>query len=150
MTRRSYFGALSGSLGAAQIAGAQDTQSARPPADPSLDLSSFGLKGDGITDDTGAIQKSLDVAAKTGATVVLPPARYLVAGHLKIPPGVGLEGVHHGPVGQGPLTGTVILTTAGRDKEDAPPLFDMGSGTSVRDLMVFYPEQSPTEVHPYP
>ena len=137
MTRRSYITALTGSLAAAEIAEAQD-------------LAQFGIKGDGKTDDTAAIQKALDAAAKNGATVLLPPARYLVSGNLKIPPGVGLEGVHQGPVGQGPLTGTVILTTAGRDKEDAPPLIDMGSGTSVSDLMIFYPEQSPTEVHPYP
>jgi hypothetical protein len=114
------------------------------------DLSSVGIKADGTTDDTAAIRKALDEAAKTGATVVLPPARYLVAGSLTIPPGVSLEGIHDAPVGQGPLTGTVILTTGGRDKEDAPALFEMGSGTMVRGLMVFYPEQVATDVHPYP
>jgi hypothetical protein len=126
MTRRSYLSAFTGSLVAAEIADAQD-------------LSPFGIKADGLTDDTASIQKALDAAAKAGGSVVLPAARYRVAGNLKIPPGVGLEGVHHGPIGQGPLTGTVILTTAARDKEDAPPLFDMASGTSVRGLMVFYP-----------
>src|SRR5271166_6580157 len=146
MTRRKYFGALSGSLAAAGIAEAQDTPAARPPAD----LSSFGIKADGTTDDTAAIQKALDEAAKTGATVLLPAARYLVKGSLKIPPGAGLEGIHNAVMGQGPLTGTVILTTAGRDKEDAAALFDMGSGTMVRGLMIFYPEQVATDVHPYP
>jgi hypothetical protein len=146
MTRRKYFGAFSGSLAAAGIAEAQDTPTARPPAD----LSSFGIKADGTSDDTAAIQKALDAAGKTGGTVVLPPARYLVAGSLKIPPGAGLEGIHNAVMGQGPLTGTVILTTAGRDKEDAPALFDMGSGTMVRGLMIFYPEQVATDVHPYP
>ena len=60
----------------------------------------------------------------------MPASQYRVAGNLKIPPGVGLEGVHHDPIGQGPLTGTVILTTAASDNEDAPPVFDMASGTS--------------------
>src|ERR1035438_5910785 len=135
MTRRSYLSTLSGSLAAAEIAEAQD-------------LVPFGIKADGVADDTAAIQKALDTAAKSGASVILPPGRYLVAGNLKIPAGVSLEGVHNAPVGQGPLTGTVILTTGGRDKEDAPALFDMASGTLVRGLMVFYPEQSPTAVHP--
>jgi hypothetical protein len=83
-------------------------------------LSCFGIKADGVTDDTGAIQKALDATAKTEERCVLAAARYLVAGSLTIPPGVSLEGVHDAPVGQGPLTGTVILTTGGRDKEDAP------------------------------
>ena len=150
MTRRSYLGALSGSLAVAEIADGQGTVAARPPAGTTSDLSSFGIKADGTTDDTAAIQKALDEAAKTGATVVLPPARYLVAGSLKIPAGVSLEGIHDAPVGQGPLTGTVILTTGGRDKEDAPALFEMGSGTMVRGLMIFYPEQVATDIHPYP
>ncbi len=150
MTRRLYFGALSGSLAAAEIAAAQTAETARPPAGASLDLSSFSIQGDGKSDDTSAIQKALDEAARTGAAVVLPPARYLVAGSLKIPPGVSLEGIHDAPVRQGPLTGTVILATGGRDQEDRPAVFEMGSGTMVRGLMIFYPEQLPTDIHPYP
>ncbi|HWB86909.1 MAG TPA: glycoside hydrolase family 28 protein [Bryobacteraceae bacterium] len=37
----------------------------------------YGAKGDGTTVDTAAIQKALDAAAKTGATVVLKPGTYL-------------------------------------------------------------------------
>ncbi|HUA63665.1 MAG TPA: glycosyl hydrolase family 28-related protein, partial [Verrucomicrobiae bacterium] len=74
MTRRTYLTALTGTLAAAEAA-------------ETLDLSAFGIKADGATDDTAAIQKALDAAAKTGATVLLPPARYMVAGNLKIPPG---------------------------------------------------------------
>src|SRR5260370_42307864 len=105
MTRRRYFGALSGSLAAAGIAEAQDPPAARPPAD----LSSFGIEADGTTDDTAAIQKALDEAAKTGATVGLPAARDLVKGRLKIPPGAGLAGIDNAVVGQWPLTVTGSL-----------------------------------------
>jgi hypothetical protein len=132
------------------IAGAQETAAANPPGGAAADLSRFGIKADGTSDDTASIQKALDEAAKTGATVVLPPARYLVKGSLKIPLGVALEGIHDAPVGQGPLTGTVILTTGGRDNENAPALIEMGSGTMVRGLMIFYPEQVATDIHPYP
>jgi len=152
MTRRSYLGALSGIAASAEIAEAQETAAAKPPSGAGAmpDLSSFGVKADGVTDDTSALQKALDAAGKTGSTLQLPAAKYLVAGSLTIPPGVSLEGAHDAPVGQGPLTGTVILTTGGRDKEDAPALFEMGSAAMVRGLMVFYPEQVATSIHPYP
>jgi hypothetical protein len=52
----------------------------------------FGAKGDGVTDDTAAIQKALDEAGKTGGEVKLAPAKYLVSGSLKIPVGVALTG----------------------------------------------------------
>jgi hypothetical protein len=150
MTRRTYLGGLSGSLACAEVVEAQGTLPAKLPAGAAPDLSSFGLRGDGVTDDTGAMRNALDAAAKTGATLRLPAARYLIAGSLTIPPGVSLEGVHDAPVGRGPLTGTVILATGGRDKEDAPALFEMGSGSMVRGLTVFYPEQAATDIHPYP
>jgi hypothetical protein len=114
-----------------------------------LDLTGFGVKGDGRTDDTTAIQKVLDAAAATGGTIRLPAAKYLVAGSLRIPPGVCLEGVHDSPRWPAPLTGTVILATGGRDQEEGPALFEMGSGGMVRGLTVYYPEQKATEIHPY-
>lgn len=150
MTRRCYLGAMGVPLAMAEIAEGQQNPAAAPAHSATLDLESFGIQADGTTDDTASLQKALDEAAKNGATVVLPAGRYLVAGNLKVPPGVSLEGVHKAPVGQGPLTGTVILATGGRDKEDAPALFQMGSGTVVCGLMIFYPEQAASDVHPYP
>ena len=131
MTRRTYFGALGASLAATQ------------------ELPS-GLKADGATDDTVALQKALDAAAATGASVRLPAGKYLVGGCLTIPAGVALEGVHDSPRWPAPLAGTVLLATAGRDKEDGPAFLEMGSGSMVRGLTIYYPEQKATEIHPYP
>jgi hypothetical protein len=117
--------------------------------DPSP-LTPAGLAADGVTDDTAAIQKALDEAAKAGGRVYLPPGRYLVAGSLNISPGVMLEGALDSPVWIKPLKGTVILATSGRDKEDAPPLFDLGNSATVRGLSVYYPAQKVGDVHPYP
>jgi hypothetical protein len=81
--------------------------------------------------------------------VHLPPARYLVKGSLRIPPGVTLHGMMESPVWSDPLKGSIILATGGRDNEDAPALFEMGHSSAVRGLTVFYPEQQTTNIHPY-
>ncbi|MBI4875252.1 MAG: hypothetical protein HY822_11525 [Acidobacteria bacterium] len=143
MKRRSCFGVMAAGFAPAAFAGSAVARDA-------LDLTAFGIRADGSTDDTAAIQKALDAAGVKGGTVVLPPAKYLVAGSLRIPPGVSLEGVYDAPMGREPLLGTVVLATGGRDKEDAPALFEMGNGCMVRGLTVFYPEQMATDIHPYP
>jgi hypothetical protein len=107
--------------------------------------------GDGVTDDTAAIQAAIDAAHAGGGGIVRLGARhYLVRGNLTIKPGVTLEGVHDAPQYIEPLLGTVILATAGRDDESAPPLMLLGDSSMVRGLTVFYPKQKPTDVHPYP
>ncbi len=113
-------------------------------------VSAFGAKGDGKVDDTAAITKALAAAGKLGGRVLLPPGRYLVAGSLRIPPGVTLEGGNSSPVWSEPLLGVVILTTGGRDQESAPALFELGHSATVRGITIWYPEQKPGEIHPYP
>jgi hypothetical protein len=113
-------------------------------------VGAHGAKGDGTSDDTAAIQAALDATGRTGGKVHLPPGRFLVKGSLKIPSGVTLEGVAVSPQWSEPLTGSVVLATGGRDKEDAPALFEMGSSSTVIGLTVFYPEQKVREIHPYP
>jgi hypothetical protein len=56
-----------------------------------INICSFGAKGDGSTDDTAAIQKAIDEAAKTGATVLIPPGTFLTS-TLKMFPHVGMLG----------------------------------------------------------
>jgi hypothetical protein len=56
-----------------------------------LDVTQFGAKGDGQTDDTAAIQKALDAAAKTQGTVLVPEGVFVCA-DLKVPTQVGLVG----------------------------------------------------------
>lgn len=50
----------------------------RPPA-LVLNVKDFGARGDGITDDTAAIQAALDVVPAAGATVHFPAGTYLVS-----------------------------------------------------------------------
>lgn len=114
------------------------------------DLSRYGVKADGTTDDTAALQKAIDAAAESGDTVYLPPAKYLVAGSLTVKPGVTIKGAAEAPRWSAPLTGTIILATGGRDTEEAPALFEMGHSTCVTGLTVFYPEQRTDDIRPYP
>jgi hypothetical protein len=108
-----------------------------------------GVKADGVTDDTAAIQQALDRAAKHGGVVRLPAGKYLVRGSVKVPEGVALVGANAAPVYIEPLIGTVILATGGRDREDALALFEMGNAATVQGLTVFYPEQKLNDIHPY-
>jgi len=130
-------------------------QGSRKPAPPPkekrmIDVRTFGVKADGMTDDTAAIQKALDEAAKAGQEVRLPAGRYLVSGSLRIPPGVALVGAARAPLYIDPLIGTVVMATGGRDKEEAPALFEMGDSSTVQGLTVWYPEQKPDNIRPYP
>jgi len=146
ISRRTTFGLPLFSLAAA---GAGAAAAASVTGSGIWDVIAHGAKGDGTTDDTGAIQSALDTAASSGGRVYVPPGRYLVRGSLKIPPGVLLGGVYESPQWAEPLTGSVILATGGRDSEDAPALFEMGGSCAVRGVTVFYPEQKTTDIRPY-
>lgn len=55
-------------------------------------ITSFGAKGDGITDDTAALQSAINSLTNTGGTVFIPPitngsAGYLINGPFTQPPG---------------------------------------------------------------
>jgi hypothetical protein len=110
----------------------------------------FGAKANAKTDDTAAIQRAIDDAGKTGGVVYLPPGKYLVAGNLKAARGVAVKGANAMPMENKSLMGTVILATGGRDNEDGPPLFHLGDASAVIGLTVWYPEQKPKDIRPYP
>ena len=113
-------------------------------------VTDFGAAGNGSADDTAAIQAAIDKATEKGGVVYLPAGRYLVAGSLAVKPGVAVMGVNQAPLAIEPLTGTVVLATGGRDDEAAPALFEMGNASTVKGLTVWYPEQKPADIHPYP
>jgi len=117
---------------------------------PVFSITVEGAKPDGSTDSTAAIQRSLDEAGKAGGSVHLPAGRYLVAGSLRIPPGVTLQGVMESPVWSAPLKGSIILATGGRGQEDGPALLELGHSSAVRGLTVWYPQQQTTNIAPYP
>jgi hypothetical protein len=122
----------------------------------------FGAKGDGKTDDTAAFQKALDAANKAGGGVVLAPrGNYFFAGHLNIPPAVTLKGIwesvpaHNGIRDAGlpkPTDdGTTFLVTESAGKEDGPPFITLNHNSTLKGVVIYYPEQNPAEEpKPYP
>src|ERR1019366_5793328 len=91
-----------------------DSAAIDPAGEGVISAKAIGAKGDGVADDTVAIQKALDEAGITGGRVYLPPGKFVVKGSLRIPPGVMLQGALDAPVWIKPLKGTVILATGGR------------------------------------
>jgi sugar lactone lactonase YvrE len=61
-----------------------------PPADTWVNLKSLGAKGDGVTDDTPAIQKAID----EHSTIYIPMGRYLVSDTIHLRPDTVLIGLH--------------------------------------------------------
>lgn len=122
----------------------------------------FGATGDGKTDDTAAFQKALDaVAEKGGGTLLAPRGNYFFAGHLSVPNAVTLKGIwesvpaHNGLRDRGmpkPTDdGTTFLVTEGAGKEDAPPFITLHTNSTLKGIVLYYPEQNPNdEPKPYP
>lgn len=52
----------------------------------------FGARGDGVTDDTRAVQSAIDHCASYGGAVYIPGAVFLIYGTLVLQPGVVLRG----------------------------------------------------------
>ena len=112
----------------------------------------FGVKGDGVTDNTAALQKALDATgAQGGGVLYLPEGRYYFAGTLTVPDGVTLRGEWKSP-DDAPAgsCGTVLLTNAGHGSEEGDPFLTLRTGGGLRNLTIFYPNQLPEEPAPYP
>lgn len=130
--------------------------------DVSLSVRDYGARGDGQSDDTSAFQKALDAASQAGGGVVMAPrGNYFFAGHLNVPPAVTLKGVwesvpaHNGIRDRGlpkPTDdGTTFLVTEGAGKEDGPPFLTLNHNSTLKGVVIYYPNQDPNEEpKPYP
>ena len=137
-----------GALAAEQGFGAEP--SSAPTGGPPLNARGFGAKGDGVADDTMAVQGALDAALAKGPVCLLPAGHYRLDGSLVVPPGVTLCGASGGvPHSEHPI-GTVLLAHGGRGKADGQPLITLQPNAVVRNLMIHYPEQKIPDAIPYP
>jgi hypothetical protein len=109
---------------------------------------------DGVGDATGAIQAAIDEAAAAGGGVVfLPAGKYRLAGRLTLKEGVTLRGdwTPNLPKVPEPSGGyTILMPTADKGNGDGPPAITMERGTGLTHLAIWYPDQNPVKIVPYP
>lgn len=116
-----------------------------------VNVQDFGVRGDGRSDDTAALQAALDAVGRAGGgRVALPAGQFRLDGPLTIPSGVTLEGVWRTPHYSTPQQGTALLAYGGRGNEDGPPLLMLESNSAVCGLTIVYPEQNVNDIQPYP
>jgi hypothetical protein len=144
-----------GLLGAAgipstQTHGAEATEASALASSSPVNARQHGAKADGKTDDTKALQAALNAAATKGPVCYLPAGHYRLDGSLAVPPGVTMCGASGGvPHSEHPI-GTVLLAYGGQGQADGEPLITLKPNAVVRNLVIHYPEQSLSEVAPYP
>jgi len=63
------------------------------PPDHTFNVLDYGAKGDGVTDDTDAIQRAVDAAALGGGTVDFPAGTFLISSPVQLKSAVNLRGV---------------------------------------------------------
>ena len=94
-------------------------------------------------DNTAAFQAALDALADIGGTVYVPAGIYGFEGSLRVPSGVELRGCfdvpHHTVSG-----GSMLMPLAGRGDAEGPPFIELESGSGLRGLTIWYPEQGYT------
>src|SRR5664279_6233688 len=104
LSRRSFVenSALAvGLLGAAGLApskgyGADASEASALAATSRVNARQHGVKGDGKTDDSKAVQAALNAAETSGPICYLPAGLYRLDGALTVPPGVTLCGASGG------------------------------------------------------
>ena len=109
---------------------------------------------DGVGDATAAIQAAIDEAAAAGGGVVfLPAGRCRLAGRLTLKEGVTLRGDYTPNLPQVPKPAggyTILMPTADKGNADGPPAITMERGTGLTNLAIWYPDQDPMKIVPYP
>jgi len=76
-----------------------------------VNVKEFGATGDGVTDDTTALQAAINAAQAVGATVLLPPGTYKITASLTLPgDNTHLRGMGQASVIQASLGAALIMT----------------------------------------
>ena len=106
----------------------------------------------GTVNSREGIQVLLDRLGNAGGgTLYLSAGRYKIDGTLMIPKGVVLRGDWKQPQKDAPVTGTILMAYTGKGSEDELNAFiTMEPSTGLYNIAVWYPEQSPDNITPYP
>ena len=111
----------------------------------------FSAKKDGSADATTAFQDAINRASVAGGAVVFVPAgSYRFDGTLNIPERVVLRGEWENPDSVGGVTGTILMAYDGQGSEEGDPFISIQRGAGIKNLSIWYPEQTISTVNPYP
>ncbi|MEK8130018.1 glycosyl hydrolase family 28-related protein [Paenibacillus filicis] len=129
-------------------------QTQYPTADvviANYNVADFGARADDGADDTPAFRDALEAARHDGGGVVfVPSGRYTLRGDLTVPTGVTLRGDWINPESAPGVAGTVLEVYADQGAENAPSFLKLEQSSGVTNLSIWYPEQSVSNVTPYP
>ncbi len=115
-----------------------------------VNVRDYGAKGDGVTDDTDAFTKAMAALGEQGGTATVPTGNYLIKTHIKIPNSVTLEGVWSIPTAFSQMKGSTLLAVEGAGAETGTPFITIGMNATLKGITVFYPNQKPEKIIPYP
>ncbi|MCC7495743.1 MAG: hypothetical protein IT204_25555 [Fimbriimonadaceae bacterium] len=114
-----------------------------------LALIQVATPADPAADAAPAIQAAIDeVRAAGGGTVFLPVGRYRLATALIIREAVTLRGDWAGHAR--PADGTLLAVDHGAGSEAGPAAITIERGAGLREVAVWYPQQSTAQPVPYP
>ncbi|NJL73535.1 MAG: hypothetical protein HC888_19435 [Candidatus Competibacteraceae bacterium] len=111
------------------------------------------LPADPAAEDCSAyFQAAMDwLSFNGGGTVYVPPGHYKFTKSLTLPRGVTLRGRWVKPEPGQPVLGTIFDIYADANNATAPAfLRTQEQDTALRDLALWYPDQTPTNWVPYP
>jgi hypothetical protein len=125
-----------------------------------IDVSTYGAKGDGVSDDTAAFQTALNDAAKRCETVVAHSGNYRFLGRLNVPNGVTLKGswesvpshtgIRDNDMPKPTDGGTTFLVENGEGGETGAFL-TLNTNSTLKGVVIYYPRQNENDVpKPYP
>lgn len=111
----------------------------------------FGADKTGANDSTAAFQAAIDAAYADGGGIVYAPAGlYKFTGHLIIDRKVTLRGEWRNPDADPHWAGTILMPYADRGSANGTAFIGIASSAGVKNLNVWYPEQTVGAIQPYP
>lgn len=125
-----------------------------------IDVATYGAKGDGVADNTAAFQKAMDEAAKQHVNVFAGSGNYRFAGKLNVPDGVSLlgswesvpshNGIRNPDLPKPTDGGTTFLVDGGEGTEEGAFL-TLNTNSTLKGVVFYYPKQDPKAIpKPYP
>jgi len=116
------------------------------------DASLASIDKSGTNDSRDGIQDLLTKLGNAGGgTLYLSEGKYKISGKLTIPHGVVLRGDWKKPEKGQPASGTILMAYFGRGTEsEANSFITMEPSTGIYDMTIWYPEQKPDNITPYP